>query len=125
MLIDTDVLIWHLKGNIKAKNVIEKHRGFSISVVNYIELVQGLRNKKELNALKKTFLHWQPRLLYITEEISIKAMFLIEEYFLSHSLQLADALIAATALSHNLTLLSGNYKHFKAIKGLKVAKFIP
>jgi predicted nucleic acid-binding protein len=30
-------------------------------------------------------------------------------------LQTADALIAATAIEHGLTLLSGNVKHFTAI----------
>jgi predicted nucleic acid-binding protein len=125
MLIDTDVLIWHLKGNLKAKKVIEKNKGFEMSIVNYLELVQGLRNKKELQALKKTLLIWKPKMLFITEEISTRAMLLMEEYFLSHSLHLADAFIAATALTHNLTILTGNYRHYKPIKGLKLKKFVP
>ncbi len=53
MLIDTDVLIWYMRGNEKAYKTIEKTDGFSVSVVTYIELVQGKRNKKELNLLRK------------------------------------------------------------------------
>ena len=45
MLIDTDVLVWYMRGNERAKRVIKNSDGFSISVVTYMELVQGLRNK--------------------------------------------------------------------------------
>ena len=70
MLIDTDVLIWYLKGNEKARAIIEKQKGFSISVVTYIELVQGMRNKNELNELRIALRDWTTRILYINEEIS-------------------------------------------------------
>ena len=53
MLVDTDVLIWYLKGNENAYQVIENSSNFFISVVTYMELVQGMRNKKELNNLRK------------------------------------------------------------------------
>jgi len=46
MLIDTDVLIWYLKGNENAYQVIENSSNFFISVMTYMELVQGMRNKK-------------------------------------------------------------------------------
>ena len=52
MLIDTDVLIWYMRGNEKAYQTIENSNNFFISVVTYMELVQGLRNKKELNHLQ-------------------------------------------------------------------------
>jgi predicted nucleic acid-binding protein len=37
----------------------------------------------------------------------------------------ADALIAATAISHGLPLLTANFKHFSAIGGLEVVVFKP
>ncbi len=33
MIIDTDVLIWYMRGNKKAYNVIEREHGFFVSVV--------------------------------------------------------------------------------------------
>jgi len=48
LIIDTDVLIWDLRGNQKAKALIHDSNPFKISVVTYIELVQGMRNKTEL-----------------------------------------------------------------------------
>jgi predicted nucleic acid-binding protein len=53
MIIDTDVLIWYMRGNEKAYEIIENSPPFFISVLTYIELVQGMRNKSELNNLRK------------------------------------------------------------------------
>ena len=81
--------------------------------------------KKELNELRKAFRLWKTNILYINEEISAKAMFYVERHFLSHSLQLADALIAATASVNGLPLLTGNDKHYKVIKELEIKPFRP
>ena len=56
MIIDTGVLIWYLRGNEKAFKTIENLESFSISVVTYMELVQGMRNKKELVHPTKAYL---------------------------------------------------------------------
>lgn len=50
-------------------------------------------------------------------------MALIDAHALADGLQLADALIAATALEHQLTLLTGNTRHFIAIAQLKIERF--
>jgi len=125
MLIDTDVLIWYMRGNEKAYQVIENLDNFFISVVTYMELVQGLRNKKELNHLRKALRGWNAQILYISEEISAKAMFYVEQHFLSHSMQLADALIGATAIAYGFPILTGNDKHYKVMKDLEIKKFVP
>jgi len=125
MIIDTDVLIWYMRGDQNALKTIENLNGFYTSVVTYIELVQGLRNKAELVELRRAFRSWNARILYISEEISAKTMFYIERNYLSHSLQLADALIASTAITNGLTLLTGNDKHYKVIKELSITKFKP
>jgi predicted nucleic acid-binding protein len=125
MLVDTDVLIWYLKGNENAYQVIENSSNFFISVVTYMELVQGMRNKKELNNLRKALHIWNAKILYISEEISTKAMFYVEQHFLSHSMQLADALIGATAIAYGNPVLTGNDKYYKVLKDLKIKRFRP
>ena len=125
MLIDTDVLMWYMKGNEKAYNAIENSENYFISVVTYMELVQGMRNKTELNTLRKSLNGWNAKILYISEEISIKAMFFVEQHYLSHSIQLADSLIGATAISYGLPILTGNDKHYKILKNLQLKKFRP
>jgi predicted nucleic acid-binding protein len=125
MLIDTDVLIWYMKGNEKAYNAIENSENFFISVVTYMELVQGMRNQTELNTLRKSLRGWNAKILYISEEISVKAMFFVEQLYLSHSIQLADSLIGATAIAYGLPILTGNDNHYKILKNLQLKKFRP
>jgi len=125
MIIDTDVLVWYMRGNEKAYEIIENSPPFFISVVTYIELVQGMRNRIELNNLRKAFHGWNVQILYISEEVSSKAMFYVEQHFLSHSVQLADALIGATANAYGFPILTANDKHYKIMKGIQVKKFDP
>ena len=125
MIIDTDVFIWYMKGNEKAYKAIEAANHFFISVVTYMELVQGMRNKKELNSLRKFIHSWDAKVLYISEEISSKAMFYVEQHFLSHSLEIADALIGATAVAYGLPILTGNDKHYRTVKDIQIQKFRP
>jgi predicted nucleic acid-binding protein len=125
MLVDTDVLIWYLKGNNDARQEIEALPGFFISVVTYMELVQGMRNKRELTALRRALRFWGAKVLYISEDISTKAMFYVEQHYLSHSMQLADALIGATAVANGLGLLTANTKHYRVLKDISIKEFKP
>ena len=72
MIVDSDVLIWYLKGNDNAFEAIENLNTFSISVVTYMELVQGMRDKTELNHLRQALKIWKTKIIYISEEISVK-----------------------------------------------------
>lgn len=125
ILIDTDVIIWYLRGNQKAYELIHSIDEFCISSVTYMELVQGMRNKEELRTLQKTLKQWNVKTIYISEEISAKALFYVEEYFLSHSMQLADSLIASTATSYGMKLLTANDKHYKVVKDITLEVFRP
>ena len=124
-LLDTDILIWYLRGNQNAYDLIHSIGEFAISSVTYMELVQGMRNKDELRALKRALKQWKVKTIYMSEEISAQALFYVEEYFLSHSMQLADALIGATSTTHGMTLYTANDKHYKVIKELDTFVFRP
>lgn len=105
--------------------ILEANPRFRLSVVTYMELVQGMRNKNELRALRRALKNWKAEILYINEEISSKAMFYVEQHYLSHSVQLADALIAATAVSYGLPIATGNIKHYKVLKDAELVQFRP
>lgn len=122
-LIDTDVLIWYLRGNQKAYDLIHSMGEFCISSITYMELVQGMRNKEELRTLQKTLKQWNVKTIYVNEEISAKALFFVEEYFLSHSMELADSMIAATASMYGMTLITANDKHYRVVKDLSMTVF--
>lgn len=125
MIIDTDVLIWYFKGNKNALNIINKYTPFSISTITYMELIQGMRNKNELQILKKYIKKWNVKILQINESISVRAMLLVENYYLSHSLKLGDAIIGVTAREYQETLLTANYKHYKIIQDINIEIFRP
>ena len=52
-------------------------------------------------------------------------MFFVEQHYLSHSIQLADALVGVTAITHGVPILTGNDKHYKILKELQVKRFRP
>jgi len=125
MLIDTDVLIWYLRGHERAARFLDNLRELKLSAVTWMELVQGCRNRQELERLKKDFSRRQAVILPVSEAISERAMALVETHFLGDGLLLADALIASTAIEHSLTLSSANSKHFRPIQGLTLQAFEP
>ena len=121
----TDVLIWHLRGYPKATLRLDALGSLTLSVVSYLEILQGMRNKTELRAVKKMLQRRSASLLPVTEPITHRATNLMESLTLSHGLQLGDALVAATALEHGLAVLTGNSKHFSVVPGLMVEAFAP
>jgi predicted nucleic acid-binding protein len=125
VLVDTDVLIWYLRGNDKAAKIISANAPFNISVITYMELLQGLRDKKELRTLQKFLKQWSIKVIQISENISTHAMFFVEDYYLSHSMELADAIIAATAMEYHEILLTANDKHYKFIPNIQIDRFRP
>jgi len=125
MLIDTDVLIWAFRGNEKASDLLDNKPGFAISIVTYMELIQGARNRAEMQLIRKTLRFWDARIEQIDEAISSRAAFLVEEYSLSHSMEMADALIASAALSMGESLLTANDKHYRFIPDLELEIFRP
>lgn len=125
MLCDTDVLIWCFRGAAKAAKVIEDDPAPTISVVTYMELVQGVRDKKELRAITSFLADMDIPVLPLTENIGHRASIYLEEHALKGGLAMADALIAATAVERSLTLCTGNAKHFKVITDLELQVFRP
>lgn len=125
MLIDTDVLVWMTRGHAGAAARLQALTPWRISAVTYMELAQGCRDKQELARVKKGLAMSQTEILPINVAISDRAMQLVDDYALSHGMQLGDALIAATALEHGTTVLTSNAKHFAAVEGLTVEVFVP
>ena len=100
MIIDTELIICYLRVNEASKKAVEENIPFSISVVTYMELVQGMINKTEMKKFQKQLRSWNVNIIQIDKEISARAMFYVQEYALSHSMMLADGLIAATAVQY-------------------------
>ena len=125
MLIDTDVLIWFLRGRRSARVAIAECPSVELSAVNYMELVQGVRDKEELRMLRRTIRLNEWRVLPVTEDISYRATMYVENYSLSDGVRLADALIAASAVQAGLVLLTANSRHYRCIPDLAVEQYRP
>lgn len=123
--IDTDVLIWYFRGNEKANETITSIGRFSISSIVYMELLQGIRNKKELSFLKQFITNHEIQMIHPDHEISSRAIYFIEKSGLSNSMRLADAMIASTADIRGEALLTGNAIHYRFIPSLTIKKFSP
>lgn len=124
---DTDVLIWYLRGNEKAKALLAQvpFEKRTISSLVYMELLQGCLDAKEMRAVEKFVAQNFCQFLHLSEPISQRAIALLEKYALSHGLRVADALIAATALLLRLKLVTANRRHYHFIKGLDLLPFSP
>jgi predicted nucleic acid-binding protein len=125
MLFDTDVLIWVFRGNLEAAKTVEKSDQRHLSVVTYMELLQGSRDRREMKAIKGFLADFAFRMSPLTENVGHRAAIYMEEYALKVAMCAADALVAATAVESQLTLCTGNRKHYSPIADLDLCVFRP
>ena len=124
-LLDTAWVVHWLKGKKEIVDKIEMYRkeGLSASIISVGELYEGIYgspNKEKDGQILKEFLKGIT-LLELTEDICRK-FGEIRNNLRKRGELIGDfdLLIASTALINNLTLLTGNVKHYERIKGLKI-----
>lgn len=125
LIFDTDILIWAEKGNEHASSLIDRASDRKISVQSYMELLQCARSKQQHYFIKDFLIKLEFEILPFTENIGHRAAIYIEEYSLGNGMRAGDAIIAATAVENNLTLITTNKKHFHHISELKLKTFSP
>ncbi len=120
LLVDSDVFIDYLKGFDSACDLIETHIDrVCLSVVTIAEIRAGIKGKEEKQALDQ-FL--SVILIYdVTRTIAEMGGDWVRQFSRSHSVEIPDALIAATVAAHNLELKTLNIKHYPMLKGLRPA----
>jgi len=106
MIFDTDVIIWALRGNRRAATAMDNADTLALSVISYMELIGGARNKKDLRMTRSFLGDLGFRILPLSENIGHRASIYLEEYGLKSNLGIADALIAATAVENGFPLCS-------------------
>jgi predicted nucleic acid-binding protein len=113
ILCDTNILIQAFNGRldtIKDLNTIG-YGNVTLSAITVMELLQGMANKTELAQMKKKLKFFD--VVQFNEEISEKAIDLVEQFRLSHNLQIPDAIIGATAIVNQLPFFTYNLKDFR------------
>lgn len=123
ILLDTNILIDILKGHEQTQQKLTSlndslSEPLAISSITAMELVYGARNKTEVQRLEKFMQLFQ--MVHLTEVISARALKLITRYAKSHTLDIPDALIAATVLENQSRLFTYNQKDFRFISGLEL-----
>ena len=124
LLIDTDVLIDYSRGIEKTKGILknlESEQIFAVSVVTQLELMVGCENKADFKSLQKFLLNFE--IIQLSKSTSEKAVDLFKKYRLSHGVLIPDMLIASTALTHEIPLLSKNRKDFRFIDELLLIEY--
>jgi tRNA(fMet)-specific endonuclease VapC len=125
VIFDTDVLIWYFRGNSTAAQFLENQTDRAVSIVSIMELYQGTRTRDEARIIRRFFQENAFRIIPINEAISHLAVTMIEDHARNNGLQVADALIAATARETASILATANIKHFRSIPGLDLKAFNP
>lgn len=124
IIIDTDILIDAGRGlgdAVSCLDGIERQAGLAVSIVSIMELTIGCRNKTELRTLERFVRRFQ--IVMLNEQISGTALDLLRRYRLSHGLLIPDALIAATALSLEMSLVSKNQRDYRFIEPLSLCPY--
>jgi predicted nucleic acid-binding protein len=118
-LIDTDVLIDYLKGRDEAVRFLEsQHIPMLVSAITVGELYAGVREGKERFILDDFIEYF--RVISLNNALAVKGGLFRRDFQKSHSVGLADAMIAATAESENATLVTLNQKHFPMISDILI-----
>lgn len=121
-LLDTDILSEVLKGRdpimvSRADSYRAEHGRLTTSVITIVEIVAGLQKSKHQQTLQRfaSTIHSIDVL-----PLEVNAGLLAGEIqgaleMIGRPIGRADPLIAAIAISHNLTLVTGNARHFQQL----------
>lgn len=118
-LLDTNILIYHLTGDIpqkeldKIENILNK--SFNISIITKIEFLGWDKHSSDGFKLAEEFLDFA-NVITITDEIADLSIKIRK----NSKIKLPDAVIAATCLNNNLILITRNDKDFKDIPDLEI-----
>ncbi|HDQ13236.1 MAG TPA: type II toxin-antitoxin system VapC family toxin [Sediminispirochaeta sp.] len=124
-LIDTDILIYSLKGREEVIEQFKAHRNFpkSMSVITYGELMYGARKSKyveknmaNVRRLAEVFpiIHITPAIMETFGDLKTN----LEKT--GTTIDDMDLLIGSTAIAHNFVVVTNNTKHFEKIAGLEL-----
>lgn len=124
VIVDTDIVIdagRRIREAVDCLQDIEQQAVLAISSVTQMELIVGCREKSELRALDKFLERFE--IVRLNGQTADTAVDLLRHYRLSHGLLIADALIAATAISMNTLFVTKNQRDFQFIVELRLLPY--
>ena len=127
-LLDTDIVIYNMKGNAKVQENLRQHINdpIKISVITFMELYYGAQKSQKVSAnlAKIKILEQSIEMIPVgLESMEIFGLLKAQLEIAGDRLDDFDLIIASCAMAYNLTLVTNNTKHFKRIDGLKLANW--
>ena len=122
-LIDTNVVIHLRDGNADVARQMAELDGLPVlSMITRIELENGIYREPEWAEMRRVnldaILRWSATIDFCNEELQAYRSILEHAGFSKP--KVLDRMIAATALAHDLTLITMNGRDFRDIRGLKL-----
>jgi len=127
-LLDTDTIIFNLKGSLAVRKNLLHHINdpIKVSVITLMELYYGAYKSQKVtgNLAKIKTIEQSLEIIPVgIESVEIFGMLKLKLEKTGSRLDDFDLIIAACALAHNLTLVTNNEKHFQRIEGLKLTNW--
>jgi tRNA(fMet)-specific endonuclease VapC len=129
LIFDTSELIWAERRGLKVADLLRRFsmlEGIGVSTMTIAELQHGVRRavtetqrmtrQQFMDSVEKVF----PVYPLHTEAAKILGNIDAELAMQGEKLDLADLIIAATALALNFSVVTRNTKHFSRVKGLHI-----
>ena len=120
VICDTNIFISAFNGlgkTTKELSVIGNENVLMPSIT-VMELYRGMANKEQMAKMARRIKAYN--ILDFNEQVSQKAIELVQSFKLSHDLQIPDAIIAALTINYDIPLFTYNIKDFKFIPGVKL-----
>ena len=127
-LLDTDTIIFNLKGSLAVRKNLLLHINdpIKVSVITLMELYYGAYKSQKVtgNLAKIKTIEQSLEIIPVRiESVEIFGMLKSKLEKSGSRLDDFDLIIAACAMAHNLTLVTNNEKHFQRIEGLKLTNW--
>ena len=126
-LLDTDTVIYNMKGNVNVQKNLRHHiDSVNFSVITLMELYYGARKSQKVSANLAKIKTLEQSIETIPvglESTEIFGLLKAQLEIAGNRLDDFDLIIASCAMAHNLTLVTNNTKHFQRIDGLKLANW--
>lgn len=124
-LLDTDILSEiikrvNLRIIVKANSYLNQFDKYTISAITVMEIVEGWQKRKQEKRLQQflTILTSQEILSFDLTEAVLAGKIYADLEITGKRIGYPDCMIAAIAISHNITLVTGNLSHYQRIQDL-------
>lgn len=124
-LIDTDWVVDYLRGRLGAIALLDQLApdGIAVSAMTVGEIYEGFRRGHDRERRVEAFERWLDAVDVLPVDRAVARVFGDIRGVLrdrGQDLDAPDLLIAATALHHDLTLVTRNLSHFRRVPGLRL-----